>query len=301
VPADRDAQPVQRFGALTADLSALAAWLRQCQSDTVVMESTGVDWIALCEVLEERGCDGKLVDAHQARQVPGRQTDVKDGQWRQELHTSGLLRGAFRPEDEVCVWRSSLRQRRMLVAMAARAVPHMQKALAQRNLKLTEVVSASTGKTGMTIIRAIRAGERDPQRLATSRDTRCQHAHATIAKALTGHWRAEHLLALPQAVDQDDLLAQQLRACDGPIAGCLQAFVPDVETDAPQAPPARTWRSSRSNPLSFEVQAYLEAMTGVDLTQIDGIDSLTALKVLSEIGLDRTRWPTSKHCAAWLG
>ena len=301
VPAERDAQPVQRFGAFTADLYALAAWLRQCQIATVVMESTGVYWIALFEVLEERGFDVKLVDAHQARQVPGRKTDVKDGQWLQELHTYGLLRGAFRPEDEVCVLRSSLRQRSMLVAMASRAVQHMQKALEQMNLKLTEVVSDITGKTGMTIIRAILAGERDPQQLATFRDKRCKHDHATIAKALTGHWRAEHLFALQQAVDQYDFLAQQLRACDGHIEECLQTFVPDVETDAPPSPPVRAWRSSRSNPLSFEVQTYLKAMTGVDLTQIDGIDSLTALKVISEIGLDMTRWPTSKHFAAWLG
>lgn len=301
MPADRDAQPVQRFGAFTAALYALAEWLRQCQIDTVVLESTGVYWMALFEVLEERGFDVKLVDAHQARQVPGRKTDGKDGQWLQELHTYGLRRGAFRPEDEVCVLRSYLRQRSMRVAMASRAVQHMQKALEQMNLKLTEVVSDITGKTGMTIIRAILAGERAPQRLATSRDKRCKPDHATIAKALTGHWRAEHLFALQQAVDQYDFLAQQLRACDGHIEGCLQAFVPDVETDAPQAPPARPWRSSRSNPLSFEVQASLEAMTGVDLTQIDGIDSLTALKVISEIGLDMTRGPTSKHCAAWLG
>src|SRR5262247_3853480 len=200
VPPDRDAQPVQRFGAFTADLYALAAWLRQCQIETVVMESTGVYWIALFEVLEERGFDVKLVDAHQARQVPGRKTDVKDGQWLQELHTYGLLHGAFRPEDQVCVLRSYLRQRSMLVAMASRTVQHMQKALEQMNLKLPEVVSDSTGKTGMTIIRAILTGERDPQQLATSRDKRCKHDHATIAKALTGHWRAEHLFALQQAV-----------------------------------------------------------------------------------------------------
>ena len=209
VPEDRDEEPVRRFGAFTADLYVLAEWLRQCQIETVVMESTGVSWIALFEVLEERGVDVKLVDAHQARQVPGRKTDVGDGQWRQELHTSGLLRGAFRPEDEVCVLRSSLRQRSMLVAMASRAVQHMQKALEQMNLKLTEVVSDITGKTGMTIIRAILAGDRAPQLLATSRDTRCKHDQGTIAKALTGHWRAEHLFALQQAVDQHDFLAQQ--------------------------------------------------------------------------------------------
>jgi transposase len=189
----------------------------------------------------------------------------------------------------------------MLVAMASRAVQPMQKALEQMNLKLTEVVSDITGKTGMTIIRAILAGERDPQLLATYRDKRCKHDQGTIAKALTGHWRAAHLFALQQAVDQYDFLAQQLQACDGHIEECLQAFVPDVEADSPPSTPVRTWRSSRSNPLSFDVQAYLEAMTGVDLTQIDGIDSLTALKVLSEIGLDMTRWPTSKHFAAWLG
>jgi len=175
VPPDRDERPVQCFGAFTADLYALAAWLRQCQIETVVMESTGIYWIALFEVLEERGFDVKLVDPHAVRQVPGRKTDVKDCQWLQELHTYGLLRGAFRPEDEVCVLRSYLRQRSMLVAMASRAVQHMQKPLEQMNLKLTEVVSDITGKTGMTIIRAILAGERDPQLLATYRDKRCKH------------------------------------------------------------------------------------------------------------------------------
>jgi hypothetical protein len=189
----------------------------------------------------------------------------------------------------------------MLVAMASRTVQHMQKALEQMNLKLTEVVSDITGKTGMTIIRAILTGERDPQLLATYRDKRCKHDQDTIAKALTGHWRAEHLFALQQAVDQYDFIAQQLRACDGHIEECLQTFAPHVEASSPQSTPVHTWRSSRSNPLGFDVQLYLEAMTGVDLTQIDGIDSLTALKLISEIGLDMTRWPTSKHFASWLG
>src|SRR5262245_30180953 len=170
----------------------------------------------------------------------------------------------------------------MLVAMASRAVQHMQKALEQMNLKLTEVVSDITGKTGMTIIRAILAGERAPQLLATYRAKRCKHDQGTIAKALTGHWRAEHLFALQQAVDQYDFLAQQLRACDGHIEGCLQTFVPDVEVASSASTPVRTWRSSRSNPPSFDGEAYLEAMTGVDLTQSDGIDSLTALKVMSQ-------------------
>ena len=168
----------------------------------VVLESTGVYWSALCEVLAECGFDVKLVGAQHARQVPGRQTDVRDCQWLQELHTSGLFQGAFRPEDEVGVRRSDLRQRSLLVAMASRAVQHMQKALEQMTLKLTEGVSDSNGKTGREMLHAILAGERAPQRLARLRDPRCKHAQATIAKALEGHWRAAPLCALQQALEQ---------------------------------------------------------------------------------------------------
>ena len=301
VPGDRDERPVQRFGAFTVDLYALAEWLRQCQIETVVMESTGVYWIPLFEVLEERGFDVKLVDPHYVRQVPGRKTDVQDCQWLQELHTYGLLHGAFRPEDQVCVLRSYLRQRSMLIAMASRTVQHMQKALEQMNLKLTEVVSDITGKTGMEIIRAILAGEREPQTLATHRAKRCKHDQETIAKALEGHWREEHLFALGQAVEQYDFVQEQLRSCDIQIEACLQAFVPQIEVESSGPAPVRKWQSSQRNAPSFDVHAYLYAMTGVDLTQIDGVDSLTALKVMSEIGLDMTRWPTGKHFASWLG
>jgi len=301
VPEDRDEEPVRRFGAFTADLYVLAEWLRQCQIETVVMESTGVYWIALFEVLEERGFDVKLVDAHDARQVPGRKTDVKDCQWLQELHTYGLLRGAFRPEDQICVLRSYLRQRSMLVAMASRAVQHMQKALEQMHLQLPEVVSDINGKTGMEIIHAILAGERDPQRLASHRDRRCKHDQATIAKALEGHWRAEHRFALQQALEQYEFLQQQLQACETQIEGCLQTFVTHVEVAPPQPTPARQRRARPRQAPSFDVHGYLHAMTGVDLTQMDGIDALTALKVISEIGLDMTRWPTGKHGASWLG
>src|SRR5499426_2085660 len=290
VPRDRDEQPVQRFGAFTADLYALAEWLRQCQIDTVVLESTGVYWIALFEVLEERGFDVKLMDAHAARQVPGRKTDVRDCQWLQELHTYGLLRGAFRPEDQLCVLRSYLRQRSMLVAMASRAVQHMQKALEQMNLKLPEVVSDIHGKTGMAMLRAILAGERDAQRLASHRDRRCKHDQATIAKALEGHWRAEHLFALQQALEQYEFLQQQLQACEQQIEACLQTFVTHVEVEPPQPKPARQRRARQRQAPSFDVHGYLNAMTGVDLAQLDGIDALTALKALSEIGLEMTPW-----------
>ena len=186
VPDDRDAEPVQRFATFTVDLYALADWLTQCGIETVVMESTGVYWMPLFEVLEERGFTVSLVDPHHVKQVPGRKTDVQDCQWWQELHTYGLWRGAFRPPEAVCVLRSSLRQRSLLIEEASRTVQHMQKALEHMNLKLTAVVSDITGHTGMGIMRAILAGERDPQALATRRDKRCKCDQATLAKALEG-------------------------------------------------------------------------------------------------------------------
>jgi transposase len=163
------------------------------------------------------------------------------------------------------------------------------------------VVSDITGKTGMTIIRAILEGERDGQKLATHRDQRCKHDQATIAKALEGHWRAEHLFALQQALEQYEFIQQQLRTCDTQIEGCLQACVPPMEIGSPRPAPARKRRARQPHAPNFDVHGYLEAMTGVDLTQIDGIDSLSALKIISEIGLDMTRWPTGKHFASWLG
>src|SRR5919109_2629089 len=209
--------------------------------------------------------------------------------------------GPFRPEEHVCVLRSYLRPRSMLVAMASRAVQPMQKALEQMHRKLTEVVSDMNGKTGLGILRALLAGERDPQRLARHRDRRCTHDQATIAKALEGHWRAEHLCALQQALEQYELLQQQLQACETQIDACLQTFVTHVDVDTPPPAPARKRRARQRHAPAFEVHGYLVAMTGVDLTQIDGIDALTALKVISEIGLDMTRWPTGKHFASWLG
>jgi len=297
VPANRDAQPVRRFGTFTADLYAIAQWLEQCGIQTVVMESTGVYWIPLFEVLETRGFEVKLVDAHHVKQVPGRKTDVQDCQWLQELHSYGLLRGAFRPDDEVCVLRSYLRQREGLIGDASRAIQHMQKALEQMNVKLTEVVSDLTGKTGMTIIQAILAGERDAKRLATHRDPRCKQNQATLAKALQGTWRQEHLFALEQAVARYEFVHEQIRACDQQIEACLKAF----QTKAAVEAASKRAHRRQGNAPAFDVWTSLYQMTGVDLTRIDGIDVLSALKVLSEIGLDMTRWPTAKHFASWLG
>jgi transposase len=212
---DREGQDVRRFGAFTGDLCALADWLKRCEIETVAMESTGVYWISLYELLVERGFEVLLVDARQAKNVPGRKSDVLDCQWLQELHTYGLLRGAFRPVDQVCILRNYLRQRSMLVAYASHHIQHMQKALELMNVKLAHVVSDITGLTGMGIIKAILSGERDPVQLAKLRDPRCKNSEATVARALEGHYREEHLFALQQAVELVDFYQRK----SAPVTG----------------------------------------------------------------------------------
>ena len=293
---DPEGRDVREFGAFTADLYTLAEWLRRCGIETVAMESTGVYWIPLFELLAERGFEVRLVDPRQLKNVPGRKSDVLDCQWIQQLHTFGLLAAAFRPEDQICVLRSYLRQRAMLVTYASHHIQHVQKALEQMNVKLTRVVSDVTGVTGMRIIRAILGGQRDPRALAGLRDRRCQHDEATIARSLEGSWRPEHLFALRQAVELLDFYQQQLVVCDREIEAYLGRFdaKPGSET-LPGRP--RTTKPSRTAP-TFDVRTHLYRLTGVDLTRIDGIDAHTALKVLAETGLDMSRWPTEKHFAS---
>lgn len=296
VPPDRDDVPVQEFDAFTCDLYRLSDWLEQCQVDTVVLESTGVYWIPLFEVLEERGFDVQLVDARRLKNVPGRKTDVEDSQWAQTLHTFGLLSAAFRPTEQISVLRSYVRQRAMLVESASRHIQHMQKALTQMNVKLQHVVSDVTGKTGLAIIRAILAGERDAQVLAKLRDPRCRKSEGTIAKALQGHWREDHLFELAQAVALYDQHRKMLLECDERIESHLDTFEDRVDPDAIEPRPYRRG----PNGVSFDLHQHMVRITGVDLTTIDGINPDTALKIVSEIGLDMTRWESSKHFASWL-
>jgi transposase len=300
VPPGRDPEgrEVREFGAFTADLYALAAWLRRCGIETVAMEATGVYWIPLFELLAARGFEVRLVDPRQLKHVPGRKSDVLDCQWIQQLHTFGLLAAAFRPDDEICVLRSYLRQRAMLVAYAAHHIQHVQKALEQMNVKLTRVVSDVTGVTGMRIIRAILDGERTPHALAQLRDRRCQHDEETIARSLEGTWRPEHLFALRQAVELLDFYQQQIVACDCQIEAYLGRFDDKTAGHTLPATP-RTRKPSRTAP-TFDVRTHLYRLTGVDLTRIDGIDAPTALKVVAETGLDMSRWPSEKHFASWL-
>jgi transposase len=300
VPPSDDVQPVRRFGAYTVDLEALADWMAACGITTVALESTGVYWIPLFELLEARGFEVLLVDPQQVQKIKGRpKSDVHDCQWLQRLHTFGLLASAFRPTDQVCVLRSYLRQRAMLLSYASQHIQHMQKALTQMNIKLQHVVSDVTGETGMAIIRAILAGERDPVKLARLRNYRCQHDEATIAKALHGQWREEHLCALAQAVALYDVYHQKIGECDRQIEAHLGTFVEHHDREA-ALPVVRPRKRTRNRP-HFDVRGSLHRITGVDLTAIEGIDEPTALTIISEIGLDMGRWPTVKHFTSWLG
>ena len=291
VPADRAEQPVQEFEAFTADLYRLADWLAGCGVETVVMESTGVYWIPLFGVLEERGFQVMLVDPRRIKNVPGRKTDVRDCQWLQQLHTYGLLSGAFRPEDEIRRLRSYLRQRTMLVEHAAQHVQHMQKALTQMNVKLHHVISDITGKTGMDIIEAIVRGERSPRRLAQLRDPRIKSGEKTIAKPLQGHWRQEHLFELTQALELYRTYQDTIAQCDRQIESHLASFE-DISAGAPLDTKLGN-RRRKGNVPRLDLRTYLYRMTGVD--------AYRALKVISEVGTDMTKWPSAKHFASWLG
>jgi transposase len=299
VPPDRDSVSVREFAAFTADLHRLADWLTACCIDTVVMESTSVFWIPVFELLEQRGFAVLLADARKVKNVSGRKSDVLDCQWLQQLHTYGLLQGAFRPADAIVVLRSYLRQRAMLIRGASTHIQHMQKALQQMNLLLQHVVADITGLTGMSIIRAILAGERNPQVLAQHRDPRCKNSAEVIAKSLEGNYREEHVFALEQAVALYDVYQAQLAAC----AARIEQYVASLERvtkDAPPPPP-KPRQSPKHNQPRFAARTHLYQMTGVDLTRIDGIEAGSALALIAEIGTDMERWKTANHFVSWLG
>lgn len=292
---------VRKFGATTGDLEALAAWLKDCHVQTVAMESTGVYWIALFELLESQGFTVILVDPRQTKHAPGRpKTDVLDCQWIQRLHSYGLLTGSFRPADEIVVWRCYQRQREMQVKYAAQHVQHMQKALEQMNVKLTEVVSDIVGQTGMKIIKDIVHGERDPLQLAKHRHDRCTATEREIASALYGHWRAEHLFALQQALQLYEFHLQQIHACDERIEACLRGLV-DKSGGALVPAKVRAPQTRKRTSVRFDAHALLFRMSGVDLTVIEGVSEATALTILSEIGTDLSRFPSEKNFVSWLG
>ena len=290
---------VRRFGVFTADLQAIAAWLHQCGVTTVAMESTGVYWIPLYDLLEQAGFEVLLVDPRQVQRAPNRpKTDVHDCPWIQRLHSLGLLTAAFRPEEPIRVWRSYQRHRASLIEDAGRHLQRMEKALEQMNVKLPEVVSDLTGLTGMRIVRAIVRGERDPKALAKLRDHRCKASAETIARALQGTWQPEHLFALQQSLALYDYYHEQIRDCDRVIEAHLMGMaLPEV----PPLEPKRRSRRRKDNEATFDARQRLHHVAGVDLTAIEGIEESTALVVLSEVGTDMSRWPSEKHFGSWLG
>lgn len=301
VPADRVDKNVRRFGCFTPDLIAMADWLIECQVDTVAMEATGVYWIPVFQMLEARGLEVKLVNAHHVKTVPGRKTDVNDCQWLQKLHTYGLLSGSFRPEDQVCVLRNYVRQRDSLIKSASTHVQRMQKALIQMNLHLHKVISDITGLTGMTIIKAIAAGERDSQVLAALKDRRIKSSiDDDIAKALTGDYRHEHLFVLKQELTLYEVYQTEIAALDAEIEKCLAAFEPKALAQPPITTKKRRKKPTANHP-SFDLHKYLYRIAGVDFTVINGLDALTVQTILSEVGLDPERFPTVKHFTSWLG
>ncbi len=302
VPKGRDIESVRVFGTFTVDLEQVADWLKRCRVTTVAMESTGVYWIPLFEVLESRGFEVCLVNARHLKNVPGHKTDVLDCQWLQQLHTYGLLRASFRPPENVCALRAIVRQREMLVHYRASHIQHMQKALQQMNIQLTQVLSDITGVTGMKIIRAIVAGERDGHVLAAYRQAGCAHTESEIVKALQGHYRREHLLALRQAVELYDTYGLQIQQCDAELQAMYGDLEPPNEPDkSANQELSQRQTKRRKNQAHFDLGTFLYRMAGVDLTRIDGINALTAQAVLSEIGLDMSKWPTDKHFTSWLG
>ena len=301
VPEDRDPQPVRSFGTFTPDLYTLAAWLHACRVETVAMESTGVYWIPVYEILEARGFQVHLVNARHLKHVPGRKSDVKDCQWIQYLHTCGLLSGSFRPEAEMCALRAYLRHRAMLLDYRAAHIQHMQKALQQMNVQLPQVLTDITGTTGLAIIRAIVAGERDPVHLARFRDPRCAHSTEDIAKALTGHYRAEHVFALQQALALYDVYTAQVRECDAEIERQFQALMPVWDDDLPPLDRQDKALSHSKNAPAYDARSLLYQLTGVDLVAIPGLHASTVQTIIAEIGLDLGKWPHEKAFCAWLG
>jgi transposase len=294
VPPHVAEEPVREFGAMTADLNALADWLLACGVDTVALESTGVYWIPVYEVLERRGLTVWLVDARQLKYVPGRKSDVQDCQWLQKLMSLGLLRAAWRPGDAVCVVRAIMRQREVLLLEQASWVQRMQKALVQMNIQLTEVLSDIVGMTGQAIIRAIVAGERDPQVLARYRHGRVKASAEEVAKALTGNWREEHLFVLRQAVAMYDDIARHLAECDAKLQTLL-AERSRSPVDLGKAP-----KVGSKQRREFDARQALANWAGVDLTRINGLGVTVVMKLLSEIGPDLSRFASVKHFCSWL-
>lgn len=290
-------QNIRETPAFTSDLRGTANWLKELGVKSVAMESTGVYWIPFFEILEEAGIEVFLVNARHVKNVPGRKSDVLDCQWLYQLHSYGLLRGAFRPSNQECELRSLMRQRSMLIQEAASFKLRMQKALTQMNVQLQNVISDIAGETGIKILRDIVSGQRDPKRLASYRTERFKCSREELEKSLEGNYRPEHVFALKQALDLHDFFQSKVQECDGMISKTLEKLTGySAEDDGSQSPKGR-----RKNELHINTGPHLLKLAGVDLAQIDGLQEHSVLKILSETGTDMGKWPTVKHFTSWLG
>ena len=298
---DRDQQPVRRYECFTADLHRMADWLQNCRVKTVAMQSTGVYWIPLYEILEERGFEVHLVNARHTKNLPGRKSDVQECQWLLKLHTYGLLNNSFQPVSEIRVLRTYWRQRAEHVRGAATCIQRMQKALTQMNVQLANVISDISGLTGQAIVRAIIAGERDPRKLAALSHPRIQASHDEIAKSLEGNWRPELVFVLQQEVDMYDTYQKRITECDQQLQKQLASLTVTIEPPIEQTQKSKSKPPAAKNAPRFDLAGELQRVTGVDLTRIDGIDVMVAQTIVSEVGLDMSRWKTESHFASWLG
>jgi transposase len=291
LPEDRN-ENVREFQCYTEDLEKMAEWLLVHRITTVAMESTGVFWVPVYDVLERAGLDVQLVNARHYRNVPGRKTDIQDCQWLQYLHQCGLVRGSFRPADAICEIRSYERQRENLVEEASRHLQRMHKAMEQMNIQLHKSIRDISGLTGMTIIKAIVGGERDANKLAEHRDPRCKRTKEEIAKALRGNWREEHLFCLEQELYLYETLQGQIRKCEAAAMQCWKNLPGKVDaTDLPT--------STKGRKVDIALRRELYRVTGNDLFAADGLGATIVPKLLSEIGTDVSAWPTEAHFVSW--
>ena len=306
VPADRDPHPVRKCETFTGDLHEMAEWMVSCGITTAAMESTGVYWIPVYDVLEQHGIQPCLTNPRNMKNVPGKRTDFHECQWIQYFHSIGLLHSAFRPDADVCAVRSLMRHRNDLVEMASQHVQHMQKALTQMNVQFQHVISDITGLTGLAILDAIVAGERDPSVLAKLRDRHVKAGEETIRKSLEGNWRAEHILALKQRLSLYRSHGELISQCDREIEKLVASFEPKVDPDEKPMPEDRKQkqrrRKKKSGSPDFNMRTEAYKLFGVDLTQIPGLNLMTLVFMLfSEVGRDMSRWPTAAHFVSWLG
>ena len=301
VPPTRDSQPVRHFGCTTVELKALAEWLKQCGIRTVAMQSTGVYWIAVYDILETAGLDVYLVNARDTKNLPGRKSDVQESQWLMKLHTYGLLRNSFRPSQEIRTMRTYWRQRNDLIRAAVSHIQRIQKALTQMNIQLGNVLSDVSGVTGQAILKAILAGERDPHELTALRDPRVKASEEQIARYLEGNWQEDLLFVLKQEQEAYEFCQQQMAECDRQ----LQQYLQQREDRSQGASLPQEMRKGRlvrkkGNKPMFALRPELFRITGTDLTQVDGIDVVTAATILSEAGWDMSKWEDEHHFVSWL-